>query len=326
MKHLSLIFLTVLMLIPVAAIATTATPDPQPEKGPLPRLQVEGNHLVNPEGDPVTLRGVSLCSLSWHEPMKLLSTLTDKEAGWNANVVRLPIQPEEWRRLGPAAYMTERLDPAVKQCREKGIYCVVDWHEIADWDKRETAGKLENFWRYVAPRYADDPNILYEVFNEPIGPAKRTRDTWLAFRETAQPWVDMVRAQAPDTVLLVGSPHWSQMPSFAVDDPFTGENLVYVAHVYGGWKAETWNELFGDAAETIPLFVSEWGWSSHLKNIATPFYGTHKGYAKPLRDYLEERPQISWTAWSYDPKCGPAMTGGDTEMGEFVRQWLEEYR
>ena len=86
------------------------------------------------------------------------------------------------------------------------------------------------------------------------------------------------------------------------------------------------DELFGDAAKTIPLFVSEWGWSSHLKNIATPFYGTRGGYADPLRTYLEERPQISWTAWSYDPQCGPAMTGSDKEMGEFVRQWLEEYR
>ncbi len=292
----------------------------------LPRLRVAGNTLQTLQGEPVTLRGVSLCSLSWHDPMSLLRKVTDSEEGWNVNVLRLPVQPKEWDRLGPGDYLRDRLDPAVEECRKRNIYCVIDWHEIADWNDKRTARKLEYFWKIAAPRYAKHPNIMYEIFNEPIGPKHRERKNWLAFRETAQKWVDQVRKDAPETVLLVGSPHWSQMPSFAVEDPLHGENLVYVAHIYAGWKPETWDGLFGDASRRIPLFISEWGWSSEKKNRATPFYGTLDGYAEPLRAYLDERPHISWTAWSYDPECGPAMLGTDREMGDFVRGWLEGYR
>lgn len=289
----------------------------------LPRLQVEGNQLVASD-NPITLRGVSLCSLSWHDPLKLLQGLARQNSGWNVNVVRLPVQPVEWKRLGPENYFRERLDPAVEECRKNGLYCIIDWHEIGDWDKKETEQDLLGFWRRAASRYAHEPFILYEIFNEPTEPKSRDRENWLAWRAKAQGWVDMVRARAPETVLLVGSPHWSQMPSFAVEDPFRGKNLVYVMHLYGGWPRESWDDLFGDAAATLPLFVTEWGWSALPRNRETPFYGTRAAYAGPLRAYFDARPQVSWTAWSYDPHCGPAMTGDDADMGEFVREWLAQ--
>lgn len=294
----------------------------QAQQSPLPWLKVEGNQLVTPDGESVTLRGVSLCSLSWHNPLTLLQELDQEDNGWSVNVVRLPVQPQEWKRLGPESYMKERLDPAVEECRKNGLYCIIDWHEIAAWNRKETEQDLLKFWQHVAPRYANEPFILYEIFNEPTFPKARSRKNWLAFREKAQAWVDMVRALAPRTVLLVGSPHWSQMPSFAVEDPVQGKNLMYVMHLYGGWPKESWDELFGNAAAVLPLFVTEWGWSSLEQNKDTPFYGTRTGYADPLRAYFDARPQISWTAWSYDPECGPAMKGKDREMGEFVRNWL----
>lgn len=312
------ILLLLLSLILLLSGSATA------EESPLPRLRTEGNRLETPDGSPVTLRGASLCSLDWHEPLTLFKNLTDKKTGWNVNVVRLPVQPAEWEQLGPKNYLENRLDPAVAECRKSGVYCVIDWHEIADWDNEETARKLEAFWLIVAPRYAQEPFILYEIFNEPKEPSSRDRGNWLAFRARAQGWIDMVRKDAPETVLLVGSPHWSQMPAFAVEDPFRGDNLVYVAHIYGGWPVETWDELFGNAAWTVPLFISEWGWSSLTRNRGAPFYGTLNGYGEPLRAYLDARPQISWTAWSYDPECGPAMLGKDKEMGAFVYRWLEE--
>lgn len=308
--------LFVIFLIPMTAQAMDS----------LPRLHVENNRLELPDGTPLTLRGVSLCSLSWHNPKRLLGTLTQGQNGWHVNVVRLPVQPEEWEQTGPGKYLKERLDPAIRQCRAGGLYCIIDWHEIADWDDPETARKLESFWRIVAPRYANNPLIMYEILNEPIGPKALNRENWLAYRDTAQKWVDMIREKAPDTVLLVGSPHWSQMPSFAAQDPFKGNNLLYTLHLYHGWSPNTWDELFGNAAHKIPLFVSEWGWSSLLRNRLTAFYGTRDSYAEPLRAYFEARPQINWTAWSYDPSCGPAMLGTDKEMGMFVRDWLQSYK
>ena len=313
------LFCYILFLLLLAPVTASARDE-------LPRLRVQGNTLENPAGKPVTLRGVSLCSVSWNNPQQLLGGLIQEKDGWHVNVVRLPVQPTDWEREGPENFLKNWLDPAVRQCRAGGVYCIIDWHDIAGWEDPETIRKLESFWRVVAPRYAHDPFIMYEIFNEPTEPKGLDRNNWLSFRAQAQKWVDMIRRKAPDTILLVGSPHWSQMPSFAAQDPLSGSNLIYVLHLYHGWSKETWDELFGNTAPKIPLFVSEWGWSSLQRNRLEPFYGTLSSYAQPLRGYLDAHPRISWTAWSYDPECGPAMVGKDTEMGSFVRDWLQSYK
>ncbi len=288
----------------------------------LPRLKVEGNHFTA-DGEQIALRGVSLCSLEWHDSPKQIADVTSSPDKWNVNILRLPVQLKEWDRVGAQAYLKSYLDPAVKLCKEKNVYCIIDWHAIDDWNKPESIKKLEDFWKLVGPRYASDKNILYEIFNEPTGPSERTKENWLAWRKQAQTWVDAIRVHAPHTVLLIGNPHWDQMPSFAVDDPFEGDNLAYVMHLYPNWKQRDWDGLFGDASKTIPIFITEWGWSAQDKAFWV-IKGDKESYGEPLKAYLNARPQISWTAWSYDSLCGPAMLGPDKDMGDFVKQWLEE--
>lgn len=301
-------------------IVFLAAPVSAQDADELPRLKTEGNKFTTADGTPISLRGVSLCSIEWHAPLKQIETIGTE---WKVNIVRLPVQPREWDRYGPAKYMKDKLDPAVALCKKHGFYCIIDWHEISDWDKPDKVKRLEQFWQIVAPRYAANPNILYEVFNEPVGPKKKDKENWLAFRTKMQGWVDQIRESAPRTVLLIGSPHWSQMTSFAAKDPLDGDNLGYVAHIYPNYKPASWDKAFGEAAQTVPVFLSEWGWSTGEK----AFYvikGTQKDYGEPMKAYLNERPHIGWTAWSYDPKCAPAMTGKDQEMGAFVKEWLEE--
>ena len=183
----------------------------------LPRLKVEGNHLATPDGKPVSLRGVSLCSIEWHKPIQQIETVTNSPDKWAVNVLRLPVQAKEWRRNGGEKYMSAYLDPAVKACVKNNVYCIIDWHDIGGWEDPKITSTLEEFWRIAAPRYATNKNILYEIFNEPTEPKKKSLENWLAWRETAQKWVDSIQRVAPMTVFLVGSPHWSQMPSFAVE-------------------------------------------------------------------------------------------------------------
>lgn len=286
----------------------------------LPRLQTSGNQFETPEGKRVDLRGVSLCSLEWHKP---LEQIQEAATGWKPNIIRLPVQPKEWAKTEPQKYLQNRLDPAVKLCGDLGLYCIIDWHAIHDWDDAEKTKALEDFWKIVAPRYATKKNIVYEVFNEPVGPKEKSKENWIAFREKMQGWVDSIRADAPYTVLLIGSPHWSQLTRFAAEDPVKGDNLAYVMHAYPNYKPKSWDKAFGDAANKVPVFLSEWGWST-VEGSIDVIRGTKDGYGVPMKDYLQSHPQIGWTAWSYDPKCGPAMLGPDAEMGGFVKDWLSE--
>lgn len=288
------------------------------------RLGTEGNHFKMSDGKSFTPRGVSLCSLEWHKPLQQIEDITTKDK-WEVNILRLPVQTKEWDRVGAENYIRDYLDPAVKLCREKKMQCIIDWHEIAPWDDLEKTRKLEDFWARVAPRYAADKNIIYEIFNEPTEPKSKTKENWAAWKKSMQKWVDDIRKDAPLTLLLVGSPHWSQMTGFAAEDPVRGQNIAYVAHVYPNYKPRDWDALFGKAAETVPVFLTEWGWSAQEK-AWWGIKGDQESYGEPLRAYLDARPQIGWTAWSYDPKCGPAMLGDDKDMGTFVKRWLNDQK
>lgn len=295
-------------------------------QGTLPRLKASGNHLEDEAGKSVTLRGVSLCSLDWHKPLDLIKQVTDGPQSWPVNVIRLPVQAKEWRASKPADYLKHKLDPAVEICSKSNVYCIIDWHEIGPWDTDKTAKELEQFWNIVAIRYSRNPNILYEVFNEPTSPGSRNAENWAAWKKKMDQWIAMIRKDAPDTLILAGSPHWSQMPSFAVENPLEDNNVAYVMHLYPNWKQKQWPFLFGNASANIPIFLTEWGWSSDEKAKASKdvTYGTLKTFGKPFKDYLSDKPNISWTAWSYDPLCGPAMLGADKDMADFVHQWLKE--
>lgn len=289
----------------------------------LQKLYTDGSLIKTQDGTPISLRGVSLCSLDWHKPLSLLSDIAVSKTSWPMNVVRLPVQAKEWKKNDPQKYMIQRIDPAVQICKKSGLYCIIDWHDIAPWDSPEAVNNLQEFWKSVAPRYAHEPNILYEIFNEPTTPKSKTQENWLAWRSAAQKWVDDIRKVAPETLLLIGSPHWSQMTGYAKDNPFKGKNLVYTAHVYPNYKPRSWDGLFGDTAKTVPVFITEWGWTSQPGGFEL-LYSNSKDYGDPLRKYLDQKPHIHWTAWSYDPKCGPAMLGQDKDMGNFVQQWLQD--
>jgi hypothetical protein len=291
---------------------------------PVSRIGTNGNQFQTQDGKAVSLRGVSLCSLEWHKPLEQIEQVTSSPDKWAVNILRLPVQVKEWDRVGADNYIKGYLDPAIQMCRQKNIHCIIDWHEIGAWDNAENIKKLEDFWTRVAPRYAADRNIAYEIFNEPTEPKARTLENWLSWRTQMQKWVDSIRKDAPLTLLLIGSPHWSQMPSFAVEHPVQGNNIAYVMHLYPNFSVKEWDELFGTAAEKIPLILTEWGWSTQEKAKGQVIAGTRESYGEPLKAYLDTRPQIGWTAWSYDPLCGPAMLGADQDMGIFVKEWLEE--
>lgn len=306
-------------LDPTLSLNSTAAGD-NASNNTLPKLSTLGNKFIQEDGTAVTLKGVSLCSLAWHKPLDQIKQVTDPETGWSPKVLRLPVQPRMWEIEGAGPYMRKRIDPAVELCNKNGVYCIIDWHKIGNWTDPEVNEELMNFWSNVAPRYANNPNVLYEVFNEPTKPKARTQENWDAYREYAQTWVDHIRSYAPDTVILVGSPHWSQASSFAVNNPVIGKNIGYVTHVYPLWKPSRWDGLFGNAAENIPMVLTEWGWSSVNQNPL--LNASQESFGEPLKLYLDARPHIGWTAWSYDPRCGPAMLGEDTEMAEFVKRWL----
>jgi endoglucanase len=300
-----------------------------------PWLHVSGNKLMDPSNNVVILRGVDLTDLAvavrhGRTAPQLIDMATDNANGWFARVVRLAVYPDAidqtagWN-ANPDAYFNTYLNPAVNECVARQIYCIIDWHYITDYSSAAVNTATTNFWSYVAPKYANTPNVIFELYNEPTTP-----NNWSTWKSAAQPWVNVIRAAAPNNIILIGSPQWSQTTNQAAGSPFAGSNLMYVVHIYPqhGGQA-TWDSWFGNTAGTVPYFITEFGWQNGGGN---PTSGTTSGFGVPFNNYLELK-QVSWTAWVFDTIWQPVMfdanwnlLGGENFMGQTTKDELAQHQ
>lgn len=328
-------FAAVALCVPVAAHAA-AEPEPSSaaaQTASLPALQVAGNRVVDASGQNVALRGVSvlapeqndLCDYCNARPT---SELIDVAVDWHSRVVRLPVT-EIGATTDLAAYDAQYIAPYVAQAVERGVYIIIDLHLVRNYGDAQGAvprSTVQRFWDYIAPIYGSNPNVVFEVFNEPISPA-----SWNTWKDYIQPVVDSIRVAAPDTLLLMGSPQWSTMLNGALTTPIADDNTAYVYHLYPNQGAPTTallDQKFGTAAQTLPVVVSEFGWNPPGEFSDSITAGTTTNWGVPFRSYMDARPWIGWQAWILDNFWKPQMFDYDWNIlagehqGQFVKDWL----
>jgi hypothetical protein len=322
----------------------------QPAAAATPWLMVEGNRIKDPNGNVVILRGVSLIDLGFLKTYRggvdgikaqidrITNTGDNSNGvnGWYARMVRLPVYPPmvetyassypfPFTPSGNDAYFNDLLKPVVDYATSKGLYVVIDFHQISDTDGDHNQQAID-FWTYMAPKFKDYSNVIYEVFNEPIDEISTDALVrWNDYKPRAQNWVNIIRQAAPNNLLFVGSPIWSQNLGPAADDPISGGNIVYVAHAY----PSNWHDWFrgqvSQCAAEHPVVFTEWGYNAENPN--DNFYSTT--FAGELKTFVEDK-GASWTAWDYDWEWKPPMLSNSnyelTTFGVFAKQWLYDRR
>ncbi len=318
-----------------------------------PWLHTDANKIKDPVGNVVVLRGVDTIDLGAVElwrggAIKLIDRLTDKNdsqgdsPGWYPRVIRLAIYPSDEEDFdspftftpGNDTYYDSLLRPVVDHCKTKDLYVIIDWHYVGDdtWTK---VTQTSAFWSYMAPRFANDSHVLFELFNEPLNtsPGDETAD-WLSCRTDMQTWIDIIRTYAPHNLILVAGPSWSQAIGPAAAYPLTGDNIVIVSHIYPGhWLSgsQSWylNHI-NTCLTRYPVFMSEWGFCQAASYDL--LHGTITDYGQPLSDWREAR-KISSSAWITDYDWEPPMflsdwtlRVGEGEMGGFTKDILCEKR
>lgn len=115
------------------------------------------------------------------------------------------------------------LDKMIETAIKNDIYIIVDWHSHrAEYE--QTAAT--EFFSTVAQKYASIPNIIFEIYNEPV------YTSWSAVQSYANAVSPAIR-QYSQNLILVGTPNWSQMPSNSYGG-VNATNVAYVLHFYAG--------------------------------------------------------------------------------------------
>ena len=220
-------------------------------------LHVSGTQLMDAHDAPVQLRGVSTLGLAWYPEFVNGDGFRTLRDDWGANTVRLAMYTCEeggYMTGGDRASLEALIDKGVKLCAALGMYCIIDWHILSDGDPNIHADAAEDFFRRVSARYANQPHVLYEICNEPNG----ANVTWPVVKRYARRIIPVIRANAPEAVILCGTPTWSQDVDLAAADPLEGENIMYSLHFY----AATHRDALRAKAEKaigmgLPVFIDE---------------------------------------------------------------------
>lgn len=219
-------------------------------------LKVAGNRIVDQAGKPVALAGVSFfwSNTNWgQEKFYNADAVRTFATDWNVSLVRAAMGVDARGGFLTDADNQGRAETIVDAAIANGIYVIVDWHSH---HAEKTPDAAVAFFTALAKKYGDTPNIIYEIYNEPLADIT-WRDGVKPYAETV---VSAIRAVDPDNLIIVGTPTWSQDVDAAALDPISAANITYALHFYAGTHKDSLRTKAQAALDHgLSIFVSEWG-------------------------------------------------------------------
>lgn len=293
-------------------------------------LKLVGNQLCTESGKPIQLRG-------WSTHGSWFKGCYDDEGDFaamkqeGANMARIAMYINEGEGINEGWVKN-----CIDFCASQGLYCIVDWHVLRDREgdgskgnPMDMVGQAKSFFQNITShvRQKGYNHVLYELCNEPNyniegDPYELGRDyVWAWIKEYCQQILPIIKSGDPDAIVLVGTPQWDQAVVFPFLDPIDemGLNVMYSFHYYAA-DQERYLGLLSSAAAFIPLFVTEWGLSSHTGDSGCDTKSADKLLSvcngKNLGGQI-----ISWANWSWSDKG--ESSGTFTNNGYGNKSWSQ---
>ena len=285
------------------------------------QLKVSGSRILDKNNNPVVLRGMSLFWSQWIGKYYNYNTVKWLHDDWCSNVVRASMAVDHG---GYATNPTEKdkviavFDAAI----ELGIYVIIDFHVH---DAPLYQPQARSFFDEMSRKYKDHPNVLYEIWNEPLN---------VSWTNVIKPYceniTEVIRANDPDNIIICGTRNWSQRVDEAALDPIQRPNIAYSLHFYAATHRQTYRNYATTAMNRgVAVFVTEYGTCAADGNGDIDEIETKNWW-----DFME-RNFISYCNWSIADKVetsavlqpGASINGGWntnelTPSGNFVRNHL----
>jgi hypothetical protein len=293
-------------------------------------LHTSGNRILDANGAPVVLRGVNFFGLeAGSSPTFLAQTDAVQAKQWGATMVRIALGQQLWL-AGSCDYDPKyqaAVDQMVNWVTSLGMVAMLDLHWLSPGTSCTTGGPRVmaddpgsiQFWQQVAARYAGNPLVVFDLYNEPHdisnsvwlngGQVTDTSSGIVYQAAGMQALYDAVRSTGATNLVFVSGTNWADTPPTTL---VRGSNIVYAVHAYTcsiPWQVPpqctTANALDPSSilnrwltlSQSEPVAVTEFGWptpfdGTYMANVVT--YAQHYGW--------------SWSAFAWDGENSSAWT------------------
>lgn len=225
------------------------------------KLHVNGKFLSDKNNKPVQLKGISTHGIAWFPQYINKDTFKTFKEDWNMNVIRLSMYTEDYGGYcssdnNQKEYLKSLIYKGIDAAKELNMYVIVDWHILNDKNPLIHVDEAIKFFNEVSSKYGNDPHILYEICNEPNGDT-----SWEDIKSYSNKVIPVIRNNAPDSIIIVGTPNWSQDVDIASESPIENyDNLMYSLHFYADTHKDDLRNKMNKAIENgLPIFVTEYG-------------------------------------------------------------------
>ncbi len=293
------------------------------------RLRVENGSLVDQEGEPYQMHGVSTHGLAWFPEYVSEESFRTFRNEWDADVIRLAMYSDEYGGYsngGDQEKLKELIDKGVEYASKLGMYVIIDWHVLGEGDPNIHKEDAIAFFSEMSEKYADYGNVIYEICNEPNGGV-----SWKDVKKYAEEVIPVIRDNDPYGLILVGTPQWSQLIGDAAADPIQGyDNIMYTLHFYAAThKEDLRGNLEKALKDGVPVFVSECSICDASGNGGID--------DKSARAWVElmDRYDVSYVAWAVSNKnetaalissnCSKISDWSDRELSDTGRWFKEQF-
>lgn len=146
------------------------------------------------------------------------------------------------------------IEKIIEHCIALNLYVLLDWHVY--WFDGSTTqtylyeAEAEEFFTYFAQKYADCPNILYELANEPY---KNTAEDLMGFVGKLR---TIIKTYVANPIIVMGRGSDGVMAMKTALDTAGYTDVFVSVHSYGSYGINTINQYINDG---VPLVYSEWG-------------------------------------------------------------------
>lgn len=282
-------------------------------------LKTSGNQIQDAHGKQVAFKGMSLFWSQWYGQFYNAQDIQWLVSDWKVEIIRAAMAVKSGGYAEDKSQWN-KIQTVVDACVSNGIYVIIDWHVGPD-DPMQ--GLSAEFWAMAAAKYANVPNVLFEIFNEP-GP------DWGFIKSYHTAITQVIRNTGAKNIIILGTPNWSQDVDVAANDRVEGDNLAYTLHFYAATHKQSLRDK-GEAALAagLPLWITEWGTCEASGDGALDF-----GEAQTWLDWAASHgiTTTNWGVYDKSESCaalnpGASGTGGwntgqISQSGNFVKSYI----